>query len=161
MAVVAEKTIGADDPFIGRQPSELAEAEYQSDVRKLVDLLSKLNPAAEEFFPSNYAAADSAGGQKPNGRLSADAPVFEASSGFYKSKPISNGSSSMESSSDGSSNSQPNCQVISFSPYNFVLRSFIYFCYVQLNGYFIRRQFGLAPKFLTSCNCYSTNCPSF
>ncbi|XP_042401835.1 polyadenylate-binding protein-interacting protein 8-like [Zingiber officinale] len=90
MAAVAEKTIGADDSFIGRQPEELAEAEYQSDVRKLVDLLSNLNPAAKEFFPSNYAAAESVGCQKPDGRLSADAPLFEASSG------------------DGSPNSQPN-----------------------------------------------------
>ncbi|XP_074558498.1 polyadenylate-binding protein-interacting protein 9-like [Curcuma longa] len=102
MAAVAEKTIGADDPFVGRQPEELAEAEYQSDVRKLVDLLSTLNPAAKEFFPSKYAAADSAGCQKPDGRLSADAPSFEASGGFC------NGSSRMDSSSDGSSNSQPN-----------------------------------------------------
>lgn len=118
MAAVAEKTIGADDPFVGRQPEELAEAEYQSDVRKLVDLLSTLNPAAKEFFPSKYAAADSAGCQKPDDRLSADAPSFEASGGFC------NGSSRMDSSSDGSSNSQPNYRVISF---NFVFRSSIYF----------------------------------
>lgn len=46
------------------------------DVRELVDLLSKLNPSAKEFVPS----------AKSNGRLSADAPVFVASSADYYNK---------------------------------------------------------------------------
>ncbi|KAL6838661.1 hypothetical protein ACP4OV_031375 [Aristida adscensionis] len=51
------------------------EAEYQAGVRKLVDLLSKLNPAAKEFVPSSAAAAAAA--PSPKKALSADAPVFE------------------------------------------------------------------------------------
>ncbi|WOL09103.1 polyadenylate-binding protein-interacting protein 9 [Canna indica] len=110
MAAVAEKAIGANDQFIRRQASAAEVDEYRSDVRKLVDLLSKLNPAAKEFFPSNYTAAAAAagGGRKPNGQLSADAPVFVAASGFYGTGLISNGGSSKDSSSDGSSNNQPN-----------------------------------------------------
>ncbi|KAM0918093.1 hypothetical protein ACQ4PT_009064 [Festuca glaucescens] len=46
------------------------EAEYHKDVQKLVDLLSKLNPAAKEFVPSSAAAT-------PRKPLSADAPVFD------------------------------------------------------------------------------------
>lgn len=48
------------------------EVEYQAGVQKLVDLLSKLNPAAEEFVPSSAAAAS-----PPKKALSADAPVFD------------------------------------------------------------------------------------
>ncbi|KAF0924866.1 hypothetical protein E2562_014951 [Oryza meyeriana var. granulata] len=48
------------------------EAEYQTGVQKLVDLLSKLNPAAKEFIPSS--AAVSSPSKKA---LSADAPVFD------------------------------------------------------------------------------------
>lgn len=116
MAAVAEKSIGAEDQFIRRQTP--AEVEYHSDVMKLVDLLSKLNPAAKEFFPSNFSSATSAAGgsPKPNGRLSADAPVFVASTGFYGNGLISNGGSSKDSSSDGSSNNQPNRRVIFFYP---------------------------------------------
>ncbi|XP_042427345.1 polyadenylate-binding protein-interacting protein 11-like isoform X2 [Zingiber officinale] len=120
MAAVADKAVGADDQFIRRQPeaSEVyhrqpeASEVYQSDVRKLVDLISNLNPAAEEFFPSNYTVSASAAGgtQKPNGRLSADAPIFVAFCG-YGDGPISNGGNSRDSSSDGSSNNQLNRQV--------------------------------------------------
>ena len=48
------------------------EVEYQAGVQKLVDLLSKLNPAAKEFVPSSAAAAS-----PPKKGLSADAPVFD------------------------------------------------------------------------------------
>ncbi|KAJ6799754.1 putative polyadenylate-binding protein-interacting protein 9 [Iris pallida] len=75
------------------------EREYQSDVRKLVDLLSKLNPSAKEFIP---AAARKSG----DGRLSADAPVFVASTDYYNI--IFYNGRSKDSSSDGSSNNQPN-----------------------------------------------------
>lgn len=109
VAVLAEQAIGAEDQFIHRETE--APAECQREVRtKLVHLLSKLNPAAKEFFPSNYTAA---GGQKPEGRLSADAPVFVVASGFNGNGPTSNGGSSRDSSSDCSSNNQPNNRVIS------------------------------------------------
>ncbi|KAG2594950.1 polyadenylate-binding protein-interacting protein 9-like [Panicum virgatum] len=48
------------------------EVEYQAGVQKLVDLLSKFNPAAKEFVPSSAAAAS-----PPKKALSADAPVFD------------------------------------------------------------------------------------
>jgi len=48
------------------------EVEYQAGVQKLVDLLSKLNPAAKEFVPSSAAAAS-----PPKKALSADAPMFD------------------------------------------------------------------------------------
>lgn len=114
MAAVADKAVGADDQFIRRQQE--ASETYQSDVQKLVDLISNLNPAAKEFVPSNYTVPGSAAGgtQKPNGRLSADAPVFVAFCGSYGDGPISNGGSSRDSNSDGSSNNRSNCQVISF-----------------------------------------------
>ncbi|KAG1367922.1 putative Polyadenylate-binding protein-interacting protein 8 [Cocos nucifera] len=111
MAAVAENAIGAGEQFV-RRPSPsppqqkrggASEAEYQRDVRELVELLSKLNPSAKEFIPS-YASAASPplaagqdavaaaaqtadGGRRPNGRLSADAPVFVASSDYY-GRPI-------------------------------------------------------------------------
>lgn len=112
MAAVADKAVGADDQFIRRQQE--ASETYQSDVQKLVDLISNLNPAAKEFVPSNYTVPGSAAGgtQKPNGRLSADAPVFVAFCGSYGDGPISNGGSSRDSNSDGSSNNRSNCQWI-------------------------------------------------
>lgn len=58
------------------------EVEYQAGVQKLVDLLSKLNPAAKEFVPSSAAAA----GSPPKKGLSADAPVFD-----YRSIGAGNG----------------------------------------------------------------------
>ncbi|XP_074582283.1 polyadenylate-binding protein-interacting protein 8-like [Curcuma longa] len=104
MAAVAEQAIGAEDQFVRRETE--APAEYEREARtKLAHLLSKLNPAAKEFFPSNYTAG---GGQKPEGRLSADAPIFVAASGFNGNGPTSNGGSSKDSSSDCSSNNQPN-----------------------------------------------------
>nr|XP_010925648.1 polyadenylate-binding protein-interacting protein 11 [Elaeis guineensis] len=114
MAAMAENAIGSDI----HRPVAAAEREYQRDVRKLVDLLSKLNPSAQEFFPSAYAAAaadggtgagaGAGGGRKPNGRLSADAPIFVASSDYNSNdNQIVNGSNK-DSSSDGSVNNQPN-----------------------------------------------------
>ncbi|KAJ6841702.1 putative polyadenylate-binding protein-interacting protein 9 [Iris pallida] len=59
---------------------------HRSDVRELVDL-SKLNPSAKEFVPSSHKssspAAAAGAGEEKKGRLSADAPVFVASSDFY------------------------------------------------------------------------------
>ncbi|KAG0489409.1 hypothetical protein HPP92_008220 [Vanilla planifolia] len=69
MAAVAENAIGSDNQFIHR--SRAQETDYQN-VRKLVDLLSKLNPSAKEFFPSSYSVS----GRKSEGRLSADAPIL-------------------------------------------------------------------------------------
>ncbi|PAN32860.1 hypothetical protein PAHAL_5G517100 [Panicum hallii] len=57
------------------------EVEYQAGVQKLVDLLSKLNPAAKEFVPSSAASAS-----PPKKALSADAPVFD-----YRSIGAGNG----------------------------------------------------------------------
>ncbi|KAG0458021.1 hypothetical protein HPP92_023178 [Vanilla planifolia] len=103
MAALAEKAIGSDNQFIHRKTAPCAqETEYQRDVRKLVDLLSKLNPSAKEFFPSSYPAA----GRKSEGRLSADAPIFVASADYcYNS--TSGDNSYKDSSSDVSSNNQP------------------------------------------------------
>ncbi|XP_009421266.2 polyadenylate-binding protein-interacting protein 8 isoform X1 [Musa acuminata AAA Group] len=108
MAAVTENAIGSDDQFIRCQspaptPAEV-ETEYQRDVRKLVNFLSKLNPSAKEFFPSLHTARD---GRKYDGRLSADAPIFVASTDCYGNGVMGNGGNK-DSSSDGSSNSQPN-----------------------------------------------------
>ncbi|KAJ4770026.1 Polyadenylate-binding protein-interacting protein 9 [Rhynchospora pubera] len=46
------------------------ESVQNSEVNKLSDLLSKLNPSAKEFIPSSHGA------NKPIGKLSADAPSF-------------------------------------------------------------------------------------
>ncbi|KAL5989931.1 hypothetical protein ACLOJK_010826 [Asimina triloba] len=57
MAAVAENAIASDDQFIHRPSTPATDdskAEFQRDVRKLVDLLSKLNPSAKEFFPASY-----------------------------------------------------------------------------------------------------------
>ncbi|KAF8410958.1 hypothetical protein HHK36_003495 [Tetracentron sinense] len=59
MAAVAENGFGSDDQFIHQSvtvnPSSDSKSEFQRDVQKLVDLLSKLNPSAKEFFPSSYS----------------------------------------------------------------------------------------------------------
>ncbi|XP_064967837.1 polyadenylate-binding protein-interacting protein 11-like isoform X3 [Musa acuminata AAA Group] len=106
MAAVAEKAIGSEDQFMRHQmtpPADGAEAEYQSEVRELVDLLSKLNPAAKEFVPSSNPA--------PAARLSAVTPFFMASGGFYSNGLLCNLDGGMDSISDGSSNNQPNRRV--------------------------------------------------
>ncbi|CAL9180224.1 unnamed protein product [Musa hybrid cultivar] len=112
MAAVAEKAIGADNQVIHRQsPAAETEREYQRDVKNLVDLLSKLNPSAKEFFPSSYAApGGGAGGHRvSDGRMSADAPIFVSLNDFYHNNLLmTNNGTSKDSSSDGSSNNQPN-----------------------------------------------------
>jgi hypothetical protein len=57
----------------GSASAAAKDVEYQAGMQKLVDLLSKLNPAAKEFVPSSAAAAVSSPSKKA---LSADAPVF-------------------------------------------------------------------------------------
>lgn len=175
MAAVAEQAIAAEDQFgrcaitaedqFGRcaiaaedqfgRCETAAPAECQGEMSHL---LSKLNPAAKEFFPSNYT---SAGSQKSDDRLSSVAPVFVAASAFYGYGPASNGGSSRDSSSDGSANNQPNRRVIS-SPFPFFLPFWIEFMfyfvsyisnvYDQSNILFVRgkQRFWLysVPKYL-------------
>lgn len=64
MAAVAENAMGSEDQFLHRPSSDAAadcksdsKSDFQCEVRKLVDLLSKLNPSAKEFFPSYYSGA--------------------------------------------------------------------------------------------------------
>ncbi|PKU68270.1 polyadenylate-binding protein-interacting protein 9 [Dendrobium catenatum] len=104
MAAVAANGISSENQFIHCQPTACnQETEYRSDVRKLVDLLSKLNPLAKEFFPSSYAAT----GTKLDGRLSADAPVFVGSTDCYNRINVpENGNGNKDSCSDVSSNNQ-------------------------------------------------------
>ncbi|RZR77599.1 hypothetical protein BHM03_00002711 [Ensete ventricosum] len=121
MAAVAEKAIGADNQVVHRQsPAAETESEYQRDVKNLVDLLSKLNPSAKEFFPSSYAApgGGGAGGHRvSDGRISADAPIFVSWNDFYHNNLLmTNNGSSKDSSSDGSSNNLPNPRVIASIP---------------------------------------------
>jgi len=106
MVQVAPGGVGSGDHQFNHH-SVRGSADLQKDVDDLVDILSKLNPSAKEFFPSSYslpnentttAAATSVSvtaGQRSNGALSADAPVF-----------VSNydANNQRDSSSDGSSN---------------------------------------------------------
>lgn len=109
---------------------------YESDMSKLQDLLSKLNPSAEEFVPLSRRRGD--GGAR---RLSADAPVFVSPAIDYYARqhqlpptpqqqpPMHvlqlvggvggggmGGAGGMDSSSDGSANGQPNRRVIAVLP---------------------------------------------
>lgn len=61
MAAVAENAVASPAAAAagGVEEDQKAE-ELQRDVRKLVDLLSKLNPSAKEFFPSSYPAGGGA-----------------------------------------------------------------------------------------------------
>jgi hypothetical protein len=59
----------------GSSSAAAKEAEYEAGMRKLVDLLSKLNPAAEEFVPSSATAAAVSSPSKK--ALSPDAPLFD------------------------------------------------------------------------------------
>lgn len=101
---------GDDAPAVGEVVEE--EKEYKSDMRKLEDLMSKLNPCAQEFVPpSRRGAAKPAPG---GGVLSADAPVFVSAAEYYGAAGGhlqvggggggSAGGGSRDSSSDGSSN---------------------------------------------------------
>ncbi|KAG0514641.1 hypothetical protein BDA96_10G210600 [Sorghum bicolor] len=102
---------------------------YASDIRKLEELFSKLNPSAEEFVPPSRRRVD--GGAR---RLSADAPVFVSPAIDYYARhhqlpppPLQQqqpmhvlqfvggvggggmgGGGGRDSSSDGSVNGQPN-----------------------------------------------------
>ncbi|XP_038985114.1 polyadenylate-binding protein-interacting protein 9-like isoform X2 [Phoenix dactylifera] len=106
MAAVAENAIGSD--IHRSSAAAAAETEYQRDVRKLVDLLSKLNPSAKEFFPSSYSTAAACVGRRPDGRLSADAPIFVAASDYNNNNDQVGNGSNKDSSSDGSVSNQPN-----------------------------------------------------
>uniref|UniRef100_A0A0E0BYW7 RRM domain-containing protein n=1 Tax=Oryza meridionalis TaxID=40149 RepID=A0A0E0BYW7_9ORYZ len=75
MAAVAGGSRAAPSADSAAVAAVAKEAEYQKGVQKLVDLLSKLNPAAKEFVPSS--AAVSSPSRKA---LSADAPVFDYNS---------------------------------------------------------------------------------
>ncbi|XP_040377052.1 polyadenylate-binding protein-interacting protein 9-like [Oryza brachyantha] len=90
---------------------EEEEREYKSDMRKLEELMSKLNPRAEEFVPSSRRAA----GAPPAGGLSADAPVFVSAAEYFGGAGAGagqlqagggggGGGGGRDSSSDGSSN---------------------------------------------------------
>uniref|UniRef100_A0A0D9UY57 RRM domain-containing protein n=1 Tax=Leersia perrieri TaxID=77586 RepID=A0A0D9UY57_9ORYZ len=72
MAAVAGGSPAAASVDSAAVAAAAKEAEYQTGVQKLVDLLSKLNPAAKEFIPSS--AVVSSPSKKA---LSADAPVFD------------------------------------------------------------------------------------
>ncbi|WOL14155.1 polyadenylate-binding protein-interacting protein 11 [Canna indica] len=101
MTAVAEKAIGSGDQFVRRQTAE-AEAEYRRDVRKLVDLLSKLNPAAKEFVPA--AASSPRGGFPKSNAIAAGVPFFAAANDLFSKGLISDGRCRKDSSSDGSLN---------------------------------------------------------
>lgn len=95
MAAVAENAVGSDDrqfPHRGTpsspppsSPSSDPASDFRKGVRDLVNLLSNLNPSAEEFVPSSKSASPPAAiasaGAKPNGILSPDAPIFVAAGG--------------------------------------------------------------------------------
>ncbi|OEL30353.1 Polyadenylate-binding protein-interacting protein 8 [Dichanthelium oligosanthes] len=122
-AGAAEAAVNGGDAEAGKEEMR----EYESDMRKLEDLLSKLNPSAEEFVPLSRRRGD--GGAR---RLSADAPVFVSPAIDYYARPQvlppplqqqpmhvlqlvggvagggMGGAGGMDSSSDGSANGQPN-----------------------------------------------------
>lgn len=97
MAAVAENA-RSEEQFLHRPSSASAaiaaksdpKSEFQRDVRKLVDLLSKLNPSAKEFFPSSYSA--SAERRSQNGIPEASLPTDPA---------VPNKDSSSDNSSNG------------------------------------------------------------
>lgn len=113
MAAVAEKAIGSSDGFVCRQAPAESEQEYRSDVRKLVDLLSKLNPAAEEFFPSSRTVGSGGDGRKSDLQPTINGPAFLMSDGLYGIGLNHSGASSNDSSSNISSNNKPISTVIS------------------------------------------------
>ena len=85
MAAVAENVIVTDDrQFSHRRtpsspPPSAPSSDPASDFRDLVNLLSKLNPSAEEFVPSKFSGTFAS--PKPNRILSPDAPIFVAAGG--------------------------------------------------------------------------------
>ncbi|GJM98237.1 hypothetical protein PR202_ga15226 [Eleusine coracana subsp. coracana] len=68
-AAAGEAVRAADAAKGGDAPAKEEVKEYASDMRKLEELLSKLNPSAEEFVPLSRRRGDGR-------QLSADAPVF-------------------------------------------------------------------------------------
>ncbi|KAL5212116.1 hypothetical protein ABZP36_022963 [Zizania latifolia] len=97
---------------------EEEEREYKSDMRKLEELMSKLNPSAQEFVPLARRAP-------PPGGLSADAPVFVTATEYYggagAGQPqVGGGGGGRDSSSDGSSNAggQPQNRRTRNAPFN-------------------------------------------
>jgi len=97
----AEVEVKCDAPAVGEAgEEEEEEKEYKSDMRKLEELMSKLNPCAQEFVPSSRRAAAPAAKPAGGGVLSADAPVFVSAAEYYGAA----GGGSRDSSSDGSSN---------------------------------------------------------
>ncbi|KAL5207045.1 hypothetical protein ABZP36_031480 [Zizania latifolia] len=74
----------------GEVEEEEEEREYKSDLRKLEELMSKLNPSAQEFVPSSRRSPG----------LSADAPVFVTAADYFGGAA----GGGRDSSSDGSSN---------------------------------------------------------
>ncbi|GJN19434.1 hypothetical protein PR202_gb06712 [Eleusine coracana subsp. coracana] len=90
---------------------EEEEREYKSDMRKLEELMSKLNPSAQEFVPlSRRATAVTPPAKAGGGVLSADAPVFVSAAEYFGAAGVhlpmggGGGGGSRDSSSDGSSN---------------------------------------------------------
>ncbi|XP_042502814.1 polyadenylate-binding protein-interacting protein 9-like [Macadamia integrifolia] len=106
MAAVAENGFGSDDQFIHHRPSSTiavtsvptvgdvapissdSQSEFQSDVRKLVDLLSKLNPSAKEFFPSSYTTDRQSQSQSPPSDFNGANEDFNNGSANYRRKRI-------------------------------------------------------------------------
>lgn len=128
----ADAAEGGDNPAAAAAKEEVKE--YASDMRKLEELLSKLNPSAEEFVPLSRRRGDGR-------QLSADAPVFVSPAiDYYARHPqvlpqpqpmhvlqlvgagpavagmAGGAGAGMDSSSDGSANGQPNRRVIAELP---------------------------------------------
>jgi hypothetical protein len=114
-AAAAEGPIRAEaDAAVALQPEakvdakeEVEEREYKSDMRKLEELMSKLNPSAQEFVPPSRRAAAVSPKARGGGVLSADAPVFVSAAEFFGAAGMNlpmGGGGSRDSSSDGSSN---------------------------------------------------------
>uniref|UniRef100_A0ACD5ZKQ1 Uncharacterized protein n=1 Tax=Avena sativa TaxID=4498 RepID=A0ACD5ZKQ1_AVESA len=110
VVVAGEGPIRAEAETEVRGDAAVAEAEaeeereYKSDMRKLEELMSKLNPCAQEFVPSSRRAAP-APAPAPGAGLSADAPVFVSTAELFGGQlQAGAGGGGRDSSSDGSSN---------------------------------------------------------
>lgn len=80
MAAVAENAVAS--PAAGGVEEDQKAEELQRDVRKLVDLLSKLNPSAKEFFPSSYPAGGRRSPPGDGGDVGAAVENKEAAGGY-------------------------------------------------------------------------------
>uniref|UniRef100_A0ACD5Z8A2 Uncharacterized protein n=1 Tax=Avena sativa TaxID=4498 RepID=A0ACD5Z8A2_AVESA len=97
----AEAEVRGDAAVAVAEAEAEEEREYKSDMRKLEELMSKLNPCAQEFVPSSRRAAPA-----PGAGLSADAPVFVSTAELFDGQlQAGAGGGGRDSSSDGSSNS--------------------------------------------------------